>query len=255
MDDEVITWNLRGPKRMKKRKELNALIKNNLKYKSVKKNSTADSFNMSSSLGMGGASGRLLNNYSSSEEQEYFFTANKTAIRQRRKRYYCRLFQLILIGFLISVCLLIGITMLLSYSKFQNLLNDLKKEVNVQKENTQENLNSFKLKLDEYDSLLKDIKDKLDMGQISQKNSNNKESRNIGKRSLKFLDKEDAVNKILNSVKLVDRKTNLNRYLIENLHFSPREYPSNLRNYLKLKNEKTISDHIKDYFDNYEIQE
>ena len=35
MDEEEITWNLKGPKRMRKRRELNALLKNNLKYKSL----------------------------------------------------------------------------------------------------------------------------------------------------------------------------------------------------------------------------
>lgn len=81
MDEEVITWNLRGPKRMKKRKELNALIKNNLKYKNLTKKNSVDTFNMSTSLGASGGTGRLLN-YSSSDDQEYFFTANKTTIRQ-----------------------------------------------------------------------------------------------------------------------------------------------------------------------------
>lgn len=81
MDEEVITWNLRGPKRMKKRKELNALIKNNVKYKNLPKKNSVDAFNMSTSIGTSGVNGRLLN-YSSSDSQDYFFTANKTTIRQ-----------------------------------------------------------------------------------------------------------------------------------------------------------------------------
>jgi hypothetical protein len=35
MDDEIITWSLKGPKRYKKRKELNALMKKGIKYKSL----------------------------------------------------------------------------------------------------------------------------------------------------------------------------------------------------------------------------
>ena len=82
MDDEVITWNLKGPKRMKKRRELNALIKNNFKYKTLNKpNSMIDMYNLGN-----GASGttRLLNknNESSSDNEEFYFSANKSMIKE-----------------------------------------------------------------------------------------------------------------------------------------------------------------------------
>ena len=100
--EEEITWNLKGPKRMKKRRELNALIRNNVKYKSllgVRPHSCAhksDEFSMincssnnngGNGGGGGGASGRLLNglNYSSTDEDEqkdFYYAANKSIIKE-----------------------------------------------------------------------------------------------------------------------------------------------------------------------------
>lgn len=102
MDEEEITWNLKGPKRMKKRRELNALIRNNVKYKSLlaRPHSCAhksDEFSMincsssnnanGSAANGGGASGRLLNglNYSSTDEDEqrdFYYAANKSIIKE-----------------------------------------------------------------------------------------------------------------------------------------------------------------------------
>ena len=101
--EEEITWNLKGPKRMKKRRELNALIRNNVKYKSLlarpsNSNNTSnhhynhksDEFSM---ITCGGGShanssstGRLLNglNYSSTddEQRDFFFSANKSIVKE-----------------------------------------------------------------------------------------------------------------------------------------------------------------------------
>lgn len=81
MDEEVITWNLKGPKRMRKRRELNALLKNNLKYQSLLKN---QSNNNNCSLNMDQSSRRFLSNLndSSSDNDEFYFSANKTFIQQ-----------------------------------------------------------------------------------------------------------------------------------------------------------------------------
>lgn len=96
--EEEITWNLKGPKRMKKRRELNALIRNNIKYKSLPQHhhgggggAKSDEFSMinCSTTGVGGTSsspGRLLNglNYSSTddEQRDFFFAANKSVLKQ-----------------------------------------------------------------------------------------------------------------------------------------------------------------------------
>jgi hypothetical protein len=97
MDDEVITWNLKGPKKMKKRRELNALIKNNLKYKSLVKTSAlvdddGNRFNLTryvssngSRRSTGGTSGLLRhqNDYdTSSDNEEFYFSANKSVLRE-----------------------------------------------------------------------------------------------------------------------------------------------------------------------------
>ena len=79
MDEEAVTWNLRGPKRMRKRKDLNKLVKNNARYKGLfKPNSSYDMFNMNS------GTSRLLtkSNDSSSDNNDYYFSANKQIIRE-----------------------------------------------------------------------------------------------------------------------------------------------------------------------------
>ena len=84
MDEEVITWNLKGPKRMRKRRELNALLKNNLKYKSLLRNSNSNT-NTNCSLEIN-ASNQLNsnnnNNDSTSENDEFYFSGNKSYIKQ-----------------------------------------------------------------------------------------------------------------------------------------------------------------------------
>ncbi len=79
MDDEIVHWNLRGPKRMKKRKELNALVRNNVRYKSLfKHNSAIDMFNLNT------GTNRLLgkSNDSSTDNEDYYFSANKQLLRE-----------------------------------------------------------------------------------------------------------------------------------------------------------------------------
>lgn len=76
---------------------------------------------------------------------------------RRRRRYYFRMFKLFLIGVLITISILFALSMIFSYSKFQNLLKDLKHQINLQNTNTQSDINSFKIKMNEYDSFLKKV--------------------------------------------------------------------------------------------------
>lgn len=92
MDEEVITWNLKGPKRFKKRKELNALIRNNMKYKNGGKPGAAGGGGTSIdmySINAGGSSAnrRLLrgvndDDSSSNPDDTYYFSANKQIIKE-----------------------------------------------------------------------------------------------------------------------------------------------------------------------------
>ena len=68
-DDFIINWNLKGPKRMKTRKELNALKKNDRTGTSSrsKENLTIES---------------LLNHSSSSDRVLLYFSANKEMIKK-----------------------------------------------------------------------------------------------------------------------------------------------------------------------------
>lgn len=84
MDDEnYLNWNLKGPKKMKKRKELNALLKDKSKSKS-KSNSMIELFKRASS---------------SDRDDNFYFSGNKSMIRKYIKQKKCyfseKYFQLI----------------------------------------------------------------------------------------------------------------------------------------------------------------
>lgn len=157
MEEEAIGWNLRGPKRMRKRKELNALVKNQARYQHVfNKTSSIDMFNMNS------GTSRLLSksNDSSSDNDDYYFAANKLIIREKKRKNCCKLIQMTVIGFVVTFVLIIGLTLIFSYSKFHEALKDLKQEFQSQKEQNQLSINEVKQKLSQYDALFKkDLKD------------------------------------------------------------------------------------------------
>lgn len=151
MEEEIITWNLRGPKRMRKRKELNALVKNNARYKSSsKKTSSIDMFNMNS-----GASRLLKSNDSSTDNEQFYFAANKHTIKEKQRKNCCKLIQLTIFGFIVTFFLILAITLAFSYSRFHEALKDLKDEFKSQKEQNQHDIDNFKQKLRHYDALFK----------------------------------------------------------------------------------------------------
>ena len=148
---------------MKKRRELNALIKNNCKYKGVPLKSQTSMPNSSSidmyHIGNGSGTSRLLknDNDSSSENEEFYFSANKSMLKHKQKSYYCKIFQMLVVGLLITFGFLIGIILLFSYSKFHEILNDLKKEVDNKNKQNQNDLNDLKRQIVEYDQLFKQV--------------------------------------------------------------------------------------------------
>lgn len=138
---------------MKKRKELNALVKNNVRYKSMFRHSSAmDMFSLNSN----GGAGRLLgksNESSSENDQEYYFSANKQLMRERKRRNCCKLIQMTVFGFIITFAMICGITLLFSYSKFHEALKDLKSEFQSQQHKNELSLSEVKRKLDEFDEI------------------------------------------------------------------------------------------------------
>lgn len=151
MDEEAITWNLRGPKRMRRRKDLNKLVKNNVRYKGLfKQTSSFDMLNYNS-----GTSRLLKSNDSSSENDEYYFSANKQIIKERRRQNCCKLIQMTILGFVITFAMIIGVTLVFSYLKFHEALKDLKDEFQSQKEQNQISLDEIRRKLNHYDSIFK----------------------------------------------------------------------------------------------------
>lgn len=64
---------------------------------------------------------------------------------------------MILIGFVITFILLIGIILVFSYTKFHDVLIDLKSELNSQNEQNQKSLERIKLQMKEYDNLFKKV--------------------------------------------------------------------------------------------------
>lgn len=65
--------------------------------------------------------------------------------------------KLFLIGIFVTLSVLFAFSMIFSYSKFQNLLKDINHQINLQNSNTQNDIDSFKNKMNEYDSLLKKV--------------------------------------------------------------------------------------------------
>jgi len=216
MNEEAITWNLRGPKRMRKRRELNALLKNNHKYRSMfKHNSSIDMFNLNS-----GAS-RLLNksNDSSTDNDEFYFSANKSVIREKKRKNCCKIIQMILVGFVITFGLIAGVILMFSYSKFNNALNTLKTEFQSQKELSQQSINEVKRQLNEYDSMFKKLSKiesnlQLNNNRLNDFISNNKDYEKYEKSSTNSSNVKNRAT-LLRSIRSIDMTNRLNTYLIE----------------------------------------
>jgi hypothetical protein len=85
MDEEIITWNLRGPKKMKKRRELNALLHNSTKYRPLitnrPRNSIISDRNGCINLLTTGDKDVTLR-LSTEDEDQLYFSANKSVIRK-----------------------------------------------------------------------------------------------------------------------------------------------------------------------------
>ena len=64
---------------------------------------------------------------------------------------------MLVIGLVITFGFLIAIILLFSYSKFHELLNDLKKEVDIKNEQNQKNINDLKRQIVEYDQIFKQV--------------------------------------------------------------------------------------------------
>ena len=64
---------------------------------------------------------------------------------------------MILIGFVITFVLMIGIVLVFSYSKFHDVLIDLKSEFNNQNEQNQKNIDNIKQQIKEYDNIFKKV--------------------------------------------------------------------------------------------------
>lgn len=64
---------------------------------------------------------------------------------------------MILIGLVITFGLFVGIILIFSYGKFHDIVNELKRDVQIKNEENQKNINNLKQKLNEYDVLFKQV--------------------------------------------------------------------------------------------------
>jgi hypothetical protein len=62
---------------------------------------------------------------------------------RKNRSYYCRIFQTIIIGLVITVGLLVSFILIFSYAKFHDLINDLKQQIDNQNEATAKNINDI----------------------------------------------------------------------------------------------------------------
>jgi hypothetical protein len=85
MDDEIINWNLKGPKRMKKRKELNALLKSKTYgFTNHNSNNTSNYCNLSKNRKYHSTI-ELLSRFTSSSDDldgKLYFSANKALLKR-----------------------------------------------------------------------------------------------------------------------------------------------------------------------------
>lgn len=64
---------------------------------------------------------------------------------------------MILIGCFVTMFVLVAIVLLFSYAKFHELLNELKRDVDLQKVQNQKSLDDIALQLRQYDVMLKEV--------------------------------------------------------------------------------------------------
>ena len=64
---------------------------------------------------------------------------------------------MIVIGFIITFGILTGTILLFSYSKFNETITDLKKEIKTQNEQSVKQLDDLKRQVNEYDSMFKRV--------------------------------------------------------------------------------------------------
>ena len=64
---------------------------------------------------------------------------------------------MIVVGFIITFGLLVGIVLIFSYSKFHDLINDLKSELQSQNDQNQKSIDDLRRQLNEYDILFKQV--------------------------------------------------------------------------------------------------
>ena len=64
---------------------------------------------------------------------------------------------MILVGCFVTMFVLVAIVLLFSYAKFHDLLNDLKREVDLQNVQNRKSLDDLTKQLDQYDVMLKQV--------------------------------------------------------------------------------------------------
>lgn len=64
---------------------------------------------------------------------------------------------MILVGCFVTMFVLVAIVLLFSYAKFHELLNDLKREVDLQNVQNRKSLDDITKQLDQYDVMLKQV--------------------------------------------------------------------------------------------------
>lgn len=65
---------------------------------------------------------------------------------------------MILVGCFVTMFVLVAIVLLFSYAKFHELLNDLKREVDLQNVQNRKSLDDITKQLDQYDVMLKQVR-------------------------------------------------------------------------------------------------
>ena len=105
---------------------------------------------------------------------------------------------MILIGFVITFVLMIGIVLVFSYSKFHDVLIDLKSEFNNQNEQNKKNIDNIKQQIKEYDNIFKKLNKDSKLDEFLNKYSDSDHNNSIRQsRTLRSIDISNRLNSYL----------------------------------------------------------
>jgi len=112
---------------------------------------------------------------------------------------------MILVGCFLTLLILVGIILLFSYSKFHELLSDLKREVDTQNAHNRKSIEDLTKQMDQYDLMLKQLEAKVSGGTNDKNTFKDSQERNP---------RETSPKRVARSIRSLDALNKVNTHLI-----------------------------------------